>query len=79
MNPNETYTIHEDSNSGSRVSNLLLNSGIKPYQFKDKMKSSRSSSRIQFRGRDDDYKYNLFSLIDEPLNTGCRGGCFSSN
>lgn len=26
-----------------------------------------------------EYKYNLYSMLDEPLNNGCNTGCFSNN
>lgn len=41
--------------------------------------SSGENSLIKIRRDKDEYKYNLFSLIDEGGNNGCRNGCFGSN
>lgn len=38
-----------------------------------------SNSSFKDIRRRDNYKYNLFSVIDEPGNLGCQSGCWHSN
>jgi len=63
---------------GSGVSNSNV-SDCPPqiYDFKQSNVSTEGISRVR-RNRDE-YKYNLFSLIDEAGNNGCHNGCCSSN
>lgn len=41
-------------------------------------KVSDKSNKISRKSKDE-YKYNLFSALDEAGNTNCRSGCFHSN
>ena len=66
---NERYV-----SEGSRMS---INSGVKNYQFDEKMTSGRN--KVELKGREkNNYNYNLFSIIDEPINSGC-GSCTMNN
>ena len=47
------------------------------YDFKTSSVSEKNTRKS--RVRRDDYKYNLFSVLDEPTNTGCKTGCCHSN
>ena len=51
--------------------------GSKSYDFRGSNASDKLT-RLS-RSRKEDYKYNLFSALDEPGNTGCANGCFHSN
>jgi len=58
----------------------MRNSGVKSYTFDRKMRNSRNNNRSELIARKKDgYKYNLFSMLDEPGNTGCRTGCWVNN
>lgn len=52
------------SQSSSQMS-LLRNSGVKSYKFDKKLIDSKHGSRSELQSRKkDDYKYNLFSMLD---------------
>jgi len=49
-----------------------MNNGVQPYKFKQDLLSE--GSRIQSKLKKKEYKYNLFSLLDEIGNNGCSAG-----
>jgi hypothetical protein len=51
--------------------------GSKCYDFRGSTASDKAT-RVS-RSKKEEYKYNLFSALDEPGNTGCANGCFTSN
>jgi hypothetical protein len=46
------------------------------YQFKQ---SLRGSETRQINGGQDEYRYNLFSVVDEGCNSSCHRGCCADN
>ena len=67
------------SNSSSQLQSLG-SSGVKTYKFDKKMTSARNGNRTELQARKKgDYKYNLFSMLDEAGNKGCKTGCWVDN
>jgi hypothetical protein len=52
-------------------------SDVRAYGFRQST-ASKEDAGLWTR-KDREYKYNLFSLIDEGGNNGCKHGCFGSN
>ena len=48
------------------------------YEFRQSG-ASGTSSLLRMKKAKEDYKYNLFSMLDEGGNNGCSGGCCGSN
>ena len=74
-------SIHNDPPVGTYPGPSQLNSGSelgsKVYDFKGSAASEKTTSLS--RRSKDEYKYNLFSMLDEAGNNGCRTGCCHSN
>jgi hypothetical protein len=51
----------------------------KVYDFKQSNAGSESSILRSKKSGREEYKYNLFSMMDEAGNNGCKNGCFGSN
>jgi hypothetical protein len=60
-----------------RGSSLAVSNGIQAYKFKKDLLSERSTLQSDVKKKKD-YKYNLFSLLDEVGNNGCGAG-FTAN
>lgn len=59
------------ANSPSESSNLPTGvTSPRKYQFKQSLRGSQSKQQGQ-----DEYRYNLFSVIDEACNNSCHKGC----
>jgi hypothetical protein len=59
--------------SSSELSSGMAGSGVKSYRFDKKMTGSKNRSELQ-ASKKGDYKYNLFSILDEAGNQGCKAG-----
>ena len=59
----------------SRSVSQFGGSGVKSYKFDKKLISGREANRTELQARKKgDYKYNLFSMLDETGNKGCKSG-----
>ncbi|CAM5999940.1 unnamed protein product [Sphagnum balticum] len=74
-------TTSYDQNT-SEVSNSSLNGlieqGPRVYNFKH-IRVDSEFPALKTKKLKEQYKYNLFSILDEAGNNGCRNGCFAGN
>ena len=82
-NPTPIYnTTHESSlqqhhgttTTVAPVTTSAHDSTLKGSQLRGSQTRTRGSKYDQYRHRANEYKYNLFSLIDEPWNRCCEIG-----
>lgn len=69
--------IQKDTSSRPGDSFIKSDFGSKSYDFRVSTASDKASRSSRLKK--DEYKYNLFSIIDEAGNNGCKNGCFHGN
>ena len=72
---------HSRSSSGF---GSITNSKVKAYKFNKTMMMSKSNRSELVARKEQDYKYNLFSILDDAGNNGCKPstapvGCWANN
>jgi hypothetical protein len=64
------------ANSPTDSSKVAAPFSPRKYQFKQSLRGSESR---QAAGGQDEYRYNLFSVVDEGCNSSCHRGCCADN